>query len=82
MSSVHGAKGMEAPVVFLCGCEEEITPSRQAIAARSETAIEGERCAFYVGMTRAEDLLVMTWSGVRKGRATRGRSRFIDEAGL
>lgn len=82
VSSIHGAKGMEAPVVFLCGCEEEITPSRHAIAARRETAIEEERCAFYVGMTRAEDLLVMTWSGVRKGRATRGRSRFIDEAGL
>ncbi len=82
VSTIHGAKGMEAPVVFLCGCEEEITPSRHAIAARRVSAIEEERCAFYVAMTRAETLLVMTWSGVRKGRATLGRSRFIDEAGL
>jgi DNA helicase II / ATP-dependent DNA helicase PcrA len=82
VSTIHGAKGMEAPVVFLCGCEEEITPSRHAIATRRLSAIEDERCAFYVGMTRAEDLLVMTWSGVRQGRATLGRSRFINEAGF
>jgi ATP-dependent DNA helicase UvrD/PcrA len=82
LSTIHGAKGMEASVVFLCACEEEVTPSRHAIAARSQTAIEEERCVFYVAVTRAGDLLVTTWAGVRRGRATRGRSRFLDEAGL
>ncbi len=82
VSTIHRAKGTEASVVFLCACEEDITPSRHAKSSGSLLALEEERCAFYVGMTRAADTLALTWSGVRKGRATPGRSRFLDDAGL
>lgn len=82
VSTIHRAKGTEARVVFLCGCEEHIAPSRFAIAAGSRLALEEERCAFYVGMTRAKDALLLTWSGSRRGRRSPGRSRFLEEAGL
>jgi DNA helicase-2/ATP-dependent DNA helicase PcrA len=82
VSTIHRAKGTEARSVFLCACEEDITPSRYAIATGSLLALEEERCAFYVGMTRPEDRLTVTWAAVRKGRPTAGRSRFLAEAGL
>jgi DNA helicase-2/ATP-dependent DNA helicase PcrA len=82
VSTIHRAKGMEAPVVFICACEEEIAPSRHAIHSRSVLALEEERCAFYVAMSRAEDVLVMTWSTAPRSRRSFGRSRYLDEAGL
>jgi DNA helicase-2/ATP-dependent DNA helicase PcrA len=82
VSTIHGAKGMEAPVVILCAAEEEITPHYHALAAHTTSAIEEERCAFYVAMTRAENLLVMTWARERRKRRTRGRSRYVGEGGL
>lgn len=82
ISTIHGAKGTEAAVVFLCGCEEGIAPSHHALGPNTPTALEEERRAFYVGMTRAADLLVLTWAGARRGRSTAGRSRFLTEAGL
>lgn len=81
ISSIHGAKGKEAPVVFLIACEEGVTPSRQALANPTQLVMEEERSAVYVGMTRAESLLVATWSAERNHRP-RGRSRFLEEAGL
>jgi DNA helicase-2/ATP-dependent DNA helicase PcrA len=82
ISTIHRAKGTEAALVFMVACEEDILPSRHALASGSLLALEEERSACYVGMTRAEDVLVLTWAQARQGRATRGRSRFLDEAGL
>ena len=77
--TLHNAKGLEFPVVFMTGMEENIFPSQ-----RSETdfEIQEERRLCYVGMTRAEKKLYLTYSNTR----TMGRnkyylpSRFIDEA--
>lgn len=67
--TLHGSKGLEFPVVFLCGCEADLLPGRAA----SETEIAEERRLFYVGLTRAKDLLWISHAG------TRPRSPFIDE---
>lgn len=56
LMTVHAAKGLEFPVVLIAGCNEGILPSKQAIASGD---IEEERRIFYVGMTRAEDHLIL-----------------------
>jgi DNA helicase-2/ATP-dependent DNA helicase PcrA len=67
--TLHGSKGLEFPVVFLCGCEADLLPGR----AGSESEIAEERRLFYVGLTRAKDLLWLSHAG------TRPRSPFFDE---
>ncbi|SFE59140.1 ATP-dependent helicase [Thermophagus xiamenensis] len=57
----HAAKGLEFPVVFLCGAEEGITPANHSDSKREE-----ERRLFYVAMTRARDKLYVTWASRRK----------------
>ncbi len=64
--TLHGSKGLEFPVVFLCGCEAELLPGR---ASQAEEVAE-ERRLFYVGMTRAKDLLWISHVG--------SRSPFVD----
>lgn len=59
--TLHGAKGLEFPVVFLCGSEAELLPGR----ASSPDAIAEERRLFYVGMTRAKDRLWISHVGPR-----------------
>ena len=59
LSTMHSAKGLEFPVVFLCGLNEKLLP----LTVRGETDEEEERRLFYVGMTRAENELVLTTSG-------------------
>jgi len=55
--SIHAAKGLEFPVVFVIGCEETLLPLNLV----SMTAIiEEERRLFYVGMTRAKECLYLT----------------------
>ena len=49
----HGAKGLEFPVVFLCGVKEGVIPMESADP-------EEERRLFYVGMTRAKEELILT----------------------
>lgn len=63
--TVHSAKGLEFPVVFIIGVEEQLMPYR---LASTPSAIEEERRLFYVGMTRAEKKLYLTY--------TKFRSRF------
>jgi len=64
MMPLHNAKGLEFPVVFICGLEEGVLPYFKAIGNEDEMC--EERRLFYVGMTRAKDLLLLT--GARKRR--------------
>ncbi len=64
LMTLHNSKGLEFPVVFITGVEEGILPYFKAIGNNEE--ICEERRLFYVGMTRARDLLLL--SGARKRR--------------
>ena len=62
--SFHSSKGLEFPVVFIAGTEEEILPHKKSIDA--EGGIEEERRLFYVGITRAMKELFITYTDHRK----------------
>ncbi len=64
LMTLHNAKGLEFPVVFVTGIEEGVLPYFKAIGKEDEIA--EERRLFYVGMTRARDLLLL--SGAKKRR--------------
>ncbi|HRI47837.1 MAG TPA: 3'-5' exonuclease, partial [Ignavibacteriaceae bacterium] len=80
MMTIHAAKGLEFPVVFLSGCEEEIFPLSNKFS--SEASVEEERRLFYVALTRAEKKVYVSHarSRYRFGEvAYQNRSRFIEE---
>ena len=80
LMTLHAAKGLEFPVVFLIGLEENIFPLSRALMEESE--LEEERRLAYVGITRAEEELFMTnaFSRTLYGRTQYNRpSRFIEE---
>jgi len=80
MMTLHSAKGLEFPVVFLIGAEEGIFPGHRAIGEQEE--MEEERRLCYVGITRAERLLYLTCARQRMlfGRTeAKQPSRFIEE---
>jgi superfamily I DNA/RNA helicase len=62
LMTLHAAKGLEFPVVFITGCEETLIPYQ---LPAKETDIEEERRLFYVGMTRAQQRLVLTHARTR-----------------
>jgi ATP-dependent DNA helicase Rep len=79
LMTLHAAKGLEFPVVFLVGMEEELLPHRSSI---EDDAIAEERRLAYVGLTRARHQLVMTCAERRRrgGEITRCEpSRFLAE---
>jgi DNA helicase-2/ATP-dependent DNA helicase PcrA len=78
--TVHSAKGLEWPIVFVSGCEEDIFPIANKFAA--DTSVDEERRLFYVALTRAQKKAYVTHarSRYRFGEvAYQSRSRFIDE---
>ncbi len=80
--TLHNAKGLEFPVVFLAGVEEGLFPHSRSLL--SEAAMEEERRLCYVGMTRAEKRLYVTWAKYRRrfGGGDQERcipSRFLKE---
>lgn len=80
LMTLHAAKGLEFPVVFLVGMEEGIFPLGRAVA--DETQLEEERRLAYVGITRAEEKLYLTnaFSRMLYGRTQQNSaSRFIGE---
>ncbi|HFE37789.1 MAG TPA: DNA helicase Rep [Gammaproteobacteria bacterium] len=79
LSTLHAAKGLEYPHVFIIGMEEDILPHR---ASLDEGNVEEERRLAYVGITRAQKNLTMSYSRIRKRYGERTEteySRFIDE---
>lgn len=82
LMTLHLAKGLEFPVVFVTGLEEGLFPLGESIA---QEELEEERRLCYVGMTRAKDILYLTSAKIRKiyGYPRENvPSRFIEEAGL
>lgn len=80
LMTLHAAKGLEFPVVFLIGLEEGVFPLSRALMEESE--LEEERRLAYVGITRAEEALFMTnaFSRTLYGRTQYNRpSRFLEE---
>jgi DNA helicase-2/ATP-dependent DNA helicase PcrA len=78
--TVHSAKGLEFPVVFVVGLEEGVFPHQAS--SRDAKAIEEERRLCYVAMTRAMERLTLCWAHERRryGSRTFGTpSRFLDE---
>ncbi len=77
LASVHAAKGLEWPVVFVVGASDGLLPISMA---NTPAEIEEERRLFYVALTRAKDLLTVSWSAARTpgARGSRKASRFLD----
>ena len=64
LMTMHAAKGLEFPVVFISGCEEDLIPFRRP--NRGQADIQEERRLFYVAMTRAKDRLYLTRAKKRR----------------
>ncbi len=80
LMTIHAAKGLEFPVVFIAGLEENLFPSQLSMNTRAE--MEEERRLFYVAITRAEKKLFLTWASSRFRYGTLIQcepSRFIGE---
>ena len=80
--TLHGAKGLEWPMVFLPGWEEEVFPSRRSLDENGMKGLEEERRLAYVGITRARERCYISFVA---NRQIYGRwqsvlpSRFVDE---
>ena len=83
LMTMHSAKGLEFPYVYLSGMEDGIFPSYMAIASDDpQEAIEEERRLAYVGITRAKEELTLTYAKMRMLRGEtqyNAISRFVNE---
>jgi DNA helicase II / ATP-dependent DNA helicase PcrA len=77
LMTLHTAKGLEFPVVFLTGLEEEVFPHQRSLASTDKKELEEERRLAYVGITRAERRLYLTRA---MGRMWWGRPAFHKES--
>ena len=71
--TLHSAKGLEFPYVYMCGMEDGLFPSYMTIVNDDPEEIEEERRLCYVGITRAKKRLTMTYA---KCRMVRGSTQF------
>ena len=73
LMTLHASKGLEFPVVFIVGCEESLLPyvrphahdAESGIETSERSDVEEERRLFYVGMTRAQQRLILTYARTR-----------------
>jgi superfamily I DNA/RNA helicase len=90
MTTLHGAKGLEFPVCFIVGMEEELLPHQRTLQPQATDVIDAdhatdvseERRLCYVGITRAQQKLYLTRSALRNSRGRlvpRTPSRFLLE---
>jgi DNA helicase II / ATP-dependent DNA helicase PcrA len=79
LMTLHAAKGLEFPVVFIAGLEEGLFPLSRSL--ENPYDLEEERRLFYVGATRAKDKLYLLWAKSRKrfGGDQSYKSRFLKE---
>ena len=82
LMTIHAAKGLEFPHVFLLGMSEGVFPSAKTIEERSEYGLEEERRLCYVAITRAEKSLTLLDSeGFSQNGTEKMPSRFLREIG-
>jgi len=82
LMTIHSAKGLEFPYVYIVGLEENLFPSIQSLNSRAD--LEEERRLFYVAMTRAEHQLFLSYAETRYrwgDLSFTEPSRFIEEVG-
>ncbi len=80
LMTIHAAKGLEFPYVFVAGLEENLFPNIQSLGSRTE--LEEERRLFYVAITRAQKKLFLTYAQTRYHHGNLNYcepSRFLDE---
>ncbi len=86
LMTLHNAKGLEFPVIYIVGMVDGLLPHSRALygedLAQAEKDMEEERRLFYVGMTRAREELLLSWSKTRMFQGRREmsyRSTFLNE---
>ena len=82
LMTMHSAKGLEFPKVYLAGMEQDLFPSAKSLYSGDEKDLEEERRLCYVGFTRAQEKLILTAARVRmiNGQTQiHNTSQFVDE---
>ena len=80
LMTIHASKGLEFPMVFLCGLEDGLLPHKNSVL--NFESIAEERRLFYVAMTRAKEKLLLTYALLRQTgfqKEIRTPSRFLNE---